>query len=225
MKDLIINKIQKKIGYFFKKKKIILKALTHSSESNNHNERLEFLGDSILNFIISNFLFKKFPLINEGEISRIKSNLINHKTLSKIAINFNLIKYIQLKQKKLNNYNYYKKPILANIIEALIGGIYLDSNINTVEKKILFWYDKYIKKIKLSIKNKDYKTILQEILQKKKIKLPHYSIYKIKGKLHNKKFLINCKINCFKKSFIGIGKTKRNAEQFVAKKIIKILEI
>ncbi|WMC19745.1 MAG: ribonuclease III [Enterobacteriaceae bacterium PC38] len=222
MKNLIIKEIQKKIGYRFKKKNLLLNALTYNS---NNNERFEFLGDSILNFIISNILFKKFPLINEGEMSRIRSNLINYKTLSKIAIKFNLIKYVKLKQKKINNYNHYKNLILSNIIEALIAGIYLDSNIYTIEQIILNWYNKYIIKIKLSILNKDYKTILQEILQKKKIKLPKYSIIKINGKTHNQKFIINCKINCFKKYFIGIGETKRNAEQYVAKKIIKMLGI
>ncbi|WMC20338.1 MAG: ribonuclease III [Enterobacteriaceae bacterium PSpyr] len=222
MKKKIIKEIQKKIGYYFKKKIILLKSLKYN---NNNNERLEFLGDSILNFIISNILFKKFPLINEGEMSRIRSNLINYKTLSKIANEFNLIKYIKFKQKKFSNYNHYKNLILSNIIEALIAGIYLDSNIYTIEKIILNWYNKYIKKIKLSILNKDYKTILQEILQKKKIKLPKYSIIKINGKIYNQKFIINCKINCFKKYFIGIGETKRSAEQCVAKKIIKILGI
>ncbi|WMC19151.1 MAG: ribonuclease III [Enterobacteriaceae bacterium PSpicST1] len=224
MNILIINIIQKKIGYFFKKKFFLLKALTHSSKNiNNNNERLEFLGDSIINFIVSNILYKKFPLINEGEISKIRSNLINHKTLFKISIKFNLIKYIKLNFKKLNNYN--KNSILVNTFEALIGSIFLDSNINTIELLILNWYNKKFKNIKLSIKNNDYKTILQEIIQKKNIKLPNYSLIKIKGKPHNQKFLIKCKINCFKKYFIGFGKTKCNTEQYIAKKIIKKMEI
>ncbi|XZR52878.1 MAG: ribonuclease III [Enterobacteriaceae bacterium] len=223
MKKKIIYKIQKKIGYFYKKKKLLLKALTYSDiNNNNNNERFEFLGDSILNFIISNILYKKFPLINEGELSRIRANLINHKTLYKIIIKFNIEKYIKLNFKKLNNYN--KKLILANTLESLIGSIFIDSNINTIEKLILNWYNKKIKKIKLSIINKDYKTILQEILQKKKIKLPYYSIIKKNGKSHNQKFIINCKINCFKNYFTGIGKTKQNTEQYIAKKIIKIME-
>ncbi|WMC18145.1 MAG: ribonuclease III [Enterobacteriaceae bacterium PSmelAO1] len=218
MKKIILNKIQKKIGYFFKKKTILLQALTYSNKNNNiNNERFEFLGDSILNFIISNILYKKFPLINEGEMSRIRSNLINHKILFTLAVKFNLIKYIKLNYKKLNNFN--KTYILTNILESLIGGIFLDSNINTTEQLVLKWYNK---KIKLLIKNKDYKTILQEFLQKNHIKLPYYSIIKKKKK---KYFIINCKINCFKKNFISIGKTKSNTEQYIAKKIIKILEI
>ncbi|BFI91146.1 ribonuclease III [Enterobacterales bacterium endosymbiont of Anomoneura mori] len=221
MNKLIINKIQKKLGYYFKNINFLFLALTHKSISKKHNERLEFLGDSILNFIISNILYKKFPLINDGEISKIKSDLINSKTLFKISIKLNLYKYIKINKNIFNNNNINIK-ILSNTFEAILGSIFLDSNINTIEKIIFNLYNKKIKKIFL-INNKDYKTFLQEILQKKYIKKPNYLIKK-KKKLFIQKIIINCKLNCFRKLFFGIGKNRNDAEQNVAKKIIQQME-
>ncbi len=212
-----MNKLQKKIKYKFKNKKIFKICLTHRSFNNNNNEKLEFLGDSILNFIITKIIYKKFSHKKEGYMTRLRSNLVNKKNLFKIAKNLKLNKYIYLGQCEIKMKGQYKKSILANTLESIIGGIYLDSkNINIVEKTIKYLFIK--NNILNKINKKDPKTILQEYLQKYKISLPKYYIYNKKGKDHEKIFTVHCKIN--NKITKGIGKNKKKAEQIAAKKAL-----
>ncbi len=211
-----INILERKIKYKFIKKKILILSLTHRSYSNFHNERLEFLGDSILNFIITKKIFKKYINIKEGLMTRIRSKLVNKNNLLKIANNLKLNKYIILGNGEKTQKS-YKKSILANTLEAIIGGIYIDcKNIKIIEKIInkLFFY-----KNNLNIKYdfKDYKTILQEYLQKLKLPLPMYYIKKKHGKDHKKIFIINCKINKLKKKTKGKGNNIKQAQQIAAK--------
>ncbi len=215
-----MNKLQKIIKYKFKNIKILKLCLTHRSFNKNHNEKLEFLGDSILNFIITKIIYKKFSNKKEGYMTRIRSNLVNKKNLFKIAKNIKLNKYISLGQCEIKMKGQFKKSILANTLEAIIGGIYLDSkNIIFVEKtiKILFLNNKIFKKTNW----KDPKTILQEYLQKYKISLPKYYIFNKKGKDHEKIFTVHCKIN--NKITKGKGKNKKKAEQIAAKKALSKL--
>ncbi|MCW5197251.1 ribonuclease III [Buchnera aphidicola] len=210
-----MQKLQKTLKYTFKKKKLLYQALTHRSANNQNNERLEFLGDSILSFVISNILYQNFPHFNEGNMSRIRSILVQGNTLSKIAYEFRLGSYIKLGQGELKNGDFHRESILANTIEAIIGSIFLDSDIHTVEKLILQWYHKRLQKInvKYYIK-KDPKTRLQEYLQSQHVSLPLYIIIQIYGEDHNQLFTICCQIN--KKKIIGVGSSRRKAEQDAA---------
>ncbi len=212
-----MKKLQKKIRYKFFKKKILILCLTHRSFNKYHNEKLEFLGDSILNFIITKIIYKKYLHKEEGYMTRIRSNLVNKKNLFKIAKNIKLNKYINLGKCEIKMKGQYKKSILANTLEAIIGGIYLDSNnINIVENTIKYLF--LNKKILNNKNKKDPKTILQEYLQKYKISLPKYYIYDKKGKDHEKIFTVHCKIkNNITK---GQGKNKKKAEQIAAKKAL-----
>jgi len=136
MHHTLINKFQKRLGYTFHKYELLLQALTHRSASNQHNERLEFLGDSILNYIISNALYQNFPYVNEGGMSRIRATLVRRSALVKIAHELSLGKYLFLGLGEIKNEGFYRESILANTVEALIGSIFLDSNIQITEKKI-----------------------------------------------------------------------------------------
>lgn len=153
--------LQKKLGYCFKQSDLLLTALTHRSFSNQHNERLEFLGDAILNYVIANILYRKYNNINEGEMSRIRSNLVCSRTLAVLAKEFNLGIYVKLGQGELKNGGYKRESILANTVEALIGGIFLDSNIQTIEILIENWYSIYLSWAHLKNRQKDPKTQLQ----------------------------------------------------------------
>ncbi len=216
-----INYLEKKIKYKFNNKKILFLSLTHRSYNNNHNERLEFLGDSILNFIITNKIYKKFYNFQEGIMTRIRSKLVNKNNLFKIANKIKLYKYIllgngEIKNNKKNN----KKSILANTLEAIIGAIFIDSkNIKITEKiiKYLFFKNQILN---TKYNYKDYKTLLQEYLQKIKLPLPKYYLGKIKGKDHKQIFTIYCKINNLNKISKGISYNKKNAEQIAAKNIL-----
>ncbi|CAL4320584.1 ribonuclease III [Buchnera aphidicola] len=213
MNYTMINKLQKTLGYTFEKEEILNQALTHRSASVKHNERLEFLGDSILSFVIANTLYRDFPYINEGDMSRMRATLVQGNTLAKIASEFSLGEYLQLGQGELKSGGFKRESILANTIEAIIGSIFIDSDIQIVEKLILKWYKKRLKTIDPKDLQKDSKTRLQEYLQSQNIPLPSYIITQIYGEAHNQLFTIQCKIYEIKGEFIGMGSSKRQAEQ------------
>ncbi|CAL4321395.1 ribonuclease III [Buchnera aphidicola] len=216
MTNFIINKLQKILGYKFKNKELLIQALTHRSASSQHNERLEFLGDSILSFIIANALYKYFPHINEGDMSRIRASLVCGHTLATIAYEFDLGEYLQLGQGELKSGGFRRESILANTIEALIGAIFLDSNIYKIEILILDWYKHRLKKINPINTKKDPKTRLQEYLQAKHLPLPSYLIVKVYGEAHNQLFTIHCEISGINENLIGVGSSRRRAEQDAA---------
>ncbi len=223
-----IKKLQKKLKYKFKNIKILYLSLTHRSYSDKHNERLEFLGDSILNFVITKKIFTFLKFKTEGYMTRIRSNLVNGKNLLKIAKNLKLNKYIFLGQGEIKMKGQYKKSILSNTVEALIGGIFVDSNnIAIIENIINKLFFKKKTKLCLQQNKKDFKTILQEYLQKFKLQLPKYFVIKKEGKDHEKIFTVCCKIQIFslKKLAKGTGNNKKKAEQIAAKKILLKLKV
>ncbi|MFI4847421.1 MAG: ribonuclease III [Candidatus Makana argininalis] len=223
--NFIKHNLQNKIGYFFKKKKFFIQALTHRSAGKQHNERLEFLGDAILNYVITSALYKKFILINEGDMSRMRSSLVKENTLAEIAKKFNLGECLKMGQGEIKNCGSNRKSVLSDAIEALIGSIFLDSNINTVEKIILNWYKIKLNKISPGDKQKDYKTKLQEYLQKIHLPLPNYLIFKINYTSSYQEFIIYCNIIGIIQPVLGYGFSRRYAEQNAAKKALKILNI
>lgn len=215
---------QKRIGYYFDNINILTQALTHRSANCKNNERLEFLGDSILNYIISYFLYRFSPSINEGNMSRIRSFLVCDNTLAAIAKEFNIGKYLNLGPGEFKNGGFNRVSILADAMEAIIGGIFLDSNICTTRKLVLNWYKERLNKINPNDKNKDFKTRLQEHLQEKHLPLPMYFITQITGEAHAQKFTIHCKISEIKNPIIGNGSSRREAEQAAAEQALRLLE-
>ncbi|XBC39451.1 MAG: ribonuclease III [Buchnera aphidicola (Nurudea shiraii)] len=212
----VIQKLQKILGYTFSRKKLLIQALTHRSANKKHNERLEFLGDSILSFVIANALYHDFPDVNEGDMSRMRATLVRGNTLAQIANEFNLGYYLQLGQGELKSGGFKRESILANTIEAIIGSIFLDSNLNIVEKLILKWYKKRLEIISPGDTQKDPKTRLQEHLQSKHLPLPEYVVKKVYGEAHNQLFTIYCEITGIHEKSIGIGSSRRKAEQEAA---------
>ncbi|XBC42509.1 MAG: ribonuclease III [Buchnera aphidicola (Meitanaphis elongallis)] len=216
----VVRKLQKILGYNFIKKNLLIQALTHRSANSKHNERLEFLGDSILSFVIANALYHYFPNVNEGDMSRMRATLVRGNTLAKIAYEFNLGNYLQLGQGELKSGGFRRESILANTIEALIGSIFLDSNLKTVEKLILKWYKKRLEKISPGDTQKDPKTRLQEYLQSKHLPLPAYLVEQVYGEAHNQLFTIYCEITGMDEKSIGIGSSRRKAEQEAAQSVL-----
>ncbi|BBA85149.1 ribonuclease III [Candidatus Nardonella dryophthoridicola] len=214
---------KKIIKYNFKNKNLILKSITHKSFSKINNEKLELLGDSILNFIITKIIYKKYTNLNEGEISNLRSILVKSSTLSKIAKKLKINYFIIISEKKNTK---IENSILENVLEAIIGAIFLDSkNIYIIEKFIKKIYYYYFNNIKKIIKNnKNFKSELQNYLQNYKISLPIYKILEIKKKINKYNFVILCKINNLSISEYGYGINKQTAEQNAAKKILNILK-
>lgn len=224
MNLIVIKKLQKFIGYTFTDKSLLKHALTHRSASIKHNERLEFLGDSILSFIIAKALYHHFPDINEGGMSRMRATLVRGNTLAEIACEFSLGTYLKLGQGEQKSGGFRRESILANTMEAIIASIFLDSNIYTVEKIVLKWYKNRFKKIRPYGTQKDPKTKLQEFLQSKHLPLPIYYIGQIYGEAHNQIFTIYCEISIFQDPLIGIGSSRRKAEQDAANNALTKLE-
>ncbi|XOD70285.1 MAG: ribonuclease III [Sodalis sp. (in: enterobacteria)] len=224
MNSILLKKLQKKLGYFFKQRDLLLQSLTHRSANSEHNERLEFLGDSILSFVIANALYQRFPCIDEGDMSRMRAALVCGKTLAEIAREIGLGECLRLGSGELKNGGCYRESILANTVEALIGGVFLDSDIQTVEKQILDWYFIRLDKISPGDKQKDPKTRLQEYLQRLHFPLPTYLLLQMRGKAHNLKFIVNCQVSGLIQPVFGDGSSRRKAEQVAAEKALKLLE-
>ncbi|CUX95628.1 Ribonuclease 3 [Candidatus Mikella endobia] len=221
----LINSLQKKIGYYFQQHDLLLQALTHRSANINHNERLEFLGDSILNYVIANAIYQRFPNADEGNMSRMRATLVRGKTLTEIAKELNLGNCLLLGPGELKSGGFYRDSILANTVEALFGSVFLDSDIKTVEKIILKWYQTRLTKIIPGDTQKDSKTRLQEYLQRRHLPLPIYMMVQIHGDAHDQNFIIHCQVSGLIQTVIGNGLSRRKAEQNAAKQALKLLNI
>jgi len=211
------------IHYTFQDESLMMMALTHRSFNAQHNERLEFLGDSILSFLIAQELYQRFPKIDEGDLSRLRAQLVKESSLSSIATSMGLGDFIQLGEGELKSAGWRRPSILADTLEAMIGAIYLDAGIEPAHQFVLRFFEKQLNEIDPKIIQKDAKTLLQELLQSQKSDLPIYTVVSIEGEAHSQSFTIECII---KKSNIktqGIGQSRRIAEQEAASKAYQLM--
>lgn len=221
-----ISKFEDTINYTFKNKSYILEALTHSSYSNENknykfNERLEFLGDSVLSIVISDYLFKKEKNLPEGELTKLRANIVCEESLSEVAAQINLGEFLLLGKGEEATGGRERISILADALEAVIAAIYLDGGLEEA-KRFIFEYMEQI--IENSIKGKifrDYKTYLQEILQSKGEQNIWYKLIEEKGPDHNKRFVMEVGVND-EVLGVGEGKSKKDAEQVAAKSALKL---
>ena len=211
------------IHYTFSDATFMIMAVTHRSFSAQHNERLEFLGDSVLSFLIAEELYKRFPRIDEGDLSRLRAQLVKESSLSGIATSIGLGDFIRLGEGELKSAGWRRPSILADTFEAIIGAIYFDGGIEPTHQFILRFFEKQLNEIDPKLIQKDPKTLLQELLQSKKSDLPIYSVVSIEGEAHSQTFTIECII---KKSDIktqGVGNSRRIAEQEAASKAYQLM--
>ncbi|MCL1141427.1 ribonuclease III [Shewanella gaetbuli] len=212
------------LGYEFNDIKLLTQALTHRSAANKHNERLEFLGDSILSIIISDALYHQFPKATEGDLSRMRASLVKGDTLTLIAKEFKLGDYLFLGPGELKSGGFRRESILADAVEAIIGAVYLDADIEACRKLLLNWYQKRLADIKPGINQKDPKTILQEHLQGFKKPLPEYQVVKVEGEAHDQTFTVECRITDLADVVIGVAGSRRKAEQLAAAQVLELLK-
>ncbi len=218
-----LNILQKKLGHTFNDEAMLVRALTHRSAGSRHNERLEFLGDSILSMVIADALFHRFPKVNEGDMSRMRATLVREKTLAELAREFELGEYLILGPGELKSGGYRRESILTDAVEALIGAIYLDTDIGRIQQLLLAWYDERLNDIQPGIDQKDPKTRLQELLQGKRKPLPTYTVVDVIGEAHNQKFTVHCQIDGVPEPVVGIGTSRRKAEQSAAEHALDIM--
>ncbi|MEH6451727.1 MAG: ribonuclease III [Psychromonas sp.] len=222
MKETELKRLEKRIAYNFSNFDLLKQALTHRSALGDHNERLEFLGDSILSFAISTDLYLRFPKVNEGDLSRMRATLVCGKMLAEIGREFQLSDCLILGPGELKSGGFRRDSIIADGVEAIIGAVYLDSSIDVVEKLILKWFASRLNSIEPGISQKDPKTRLQEHLQSRKQPLPIYEVLEIKGEAHNQRFTMGCIIEGLQ-SVQGQGTSRRKAEQIAAEKMLEAL--
>ena len=216
MKENFIN-LEKKINYSFKNKIYLSTALTHSSKSKNNNERLEYLGDAVINLAISDYLIKNFTDLDEGSLSILRSNLVSRATLSKVASQLGLESYLKIGKSLLNQEN-KKISIYGNAFEAIIGGIYLDKDFSQAASVVINLLEKEIESLKKN-KTKDKKTLLQGELQQRKVDLP---VYKLNYE-NDESFNVICEVRELDLLSEGQGKNKKEAEQNAAANLLKKL--
>lgn len=218
------NVLARKLGHSFVDSELMLLALTHRSFSGKNNERLEFLGDAILNFVVGEALFRRFPQAREGQLSRLRAKLVREETLAVLARYFDIGNYLRLGSGELKSGGFRRDSILADAMEALIGAIYLDAGMDEARKRILDWLDNEFKTLTLVDTNKDPKTRLQEFLQSRGADLPCYEVTNIEGEPHERTFYVECYIALLDKKTRGKGSNRRLAEQQAADRAIDLLE-
>lgn len=218
-----IGALSKRLGYQFNEPQLLLQALTHRSAKGLHNERLEFLGDSILGFVIAEALYDKFPKENEGDLTRMRSSLVKGVTLAEIARNFDLGDHLILGPGELKSGGHRRESILEDAVEAIIGAVYLDADIKTCKSLVLTWFESRLSAIKPGHAQKDPKTRLQEYLQGRKIPLPVYEVINTTGQSHNQEFTIRCTTDEIDSEVISKGASRRKAEQAAAEKVLNLI--
>ena len=183
------------------------------------------MGDSILNFVIADDLFARFPQAKEGELSRLRARMVKGVTLSEVARELGLGDYLRLGSGELKSGGYRRDSILADAVEAIIGAIYLDSDMETARGFILSWFKTRLEKLDLNETLKDSKTRLQEFLQSRRFALPTYELIKVQGEAHDQTFYIDCTVAGLAKPAKGVGSSRRQAEQEAAKNALLELQV
>jgi len=219
-----INALLKKLEYTFSDISLLDEALTHRSYSSKNNERLEFLGDGILNFVIAHELFKSYPDVQEGDLSRLRANLVNKDSLAEIAGHLELGEVIKLGSGELKSGGFRRPSILADAVESILGAVYCDGGFEPCRELIIRLYAKRLA-LSMDLQSlKDPKTQLQELLQSRRFSLPDYQVTNITGQAHAQVFHVRCSIKKMNIEVNGEGKSRRKAEQVAADRAIVQVE-
>lgn len=212
-----VTVLQNKLGHLFTDVTLLQRALTHRSHGSIHNERLEFLGDSVLNCAVASLLFERYDTLDEGDLSRLRANLVKQQSLYEIAQRLELSQCLRLGEGELKSGGFRRPSILADTLEALFGAIFLDAGFDTARSVICSLYVPILESVDPATLGKDAKTLLQEYLQSKKIMLPQYNVVATHGAAHNQEFEVECVIPKLEIQVLGTGKSRRAGEQVAAK--------
>lgn len=218
-----LNTLMQSLNYKFQHLNWLEEALTHRSKHSINNERLEFLGDSILGFLIADQLYLKFPEASEGELSRSRASLVKGETLSKLALRLNIGEYLRLGPGELKSGGFRRHSTLADAFEAVIGAIYRDGGMDAASAFVENQFKELLSEIKPDQSLKDPKTRLQEYLQARRYELPVYSIESTTGSVHEQVFEVSCVVESLSLSSNGSGSSRRKAEQMAAEKMLNLI--
>lgn len=215
------TELESRLGHKFSAPKLLAQALTHRSHSTPHNERLEFLGDSVLNCAVAHLLHERYTKLDEGDLSRLRSNLVKQQTLYEVAQRIELARHLRLGEGELKSGGFRRPSILADTLEALFGAVFLDGGFLAARAAIAKLYHPIMETVDPQTLGKDAKTLLQEYLQGRKIALPTYNVVATHGAAHNQEFEVECVIPKLDIRVTGGGASRRSAEQQAAKKALE----
>ena len=213
---LLSQRLQQALGYTFNRADLLVQALTHRSYGAVNNERLEFLGDSVLNCSVARALYDAFPEVPEGSLSRLRANLVRQETLAEIAAGLKLGDTLLLGEGELKSGGFRRPSILADALESLFGAIFLDAGFDEAQRVVRGLFDPLVAKIDPKASGKDAKTQLQEILQSRRLPLPDYRLVNTRGEAHDQSFIVECVLAKPSLCTRGVGKSRRAAEQAAA---------
>jgi ribonuclease-3 len=215
-----LSPLESRLRYEFRNAELLRQALTHRSHSSTHNERLEFLGDSVLNCAVAALLFQRFGKLDEGDLSRVRANLVKQQSLYEIAQALNISEGLRLGEGELRSGGFRRPSILADTLEAVLGAVFLDGGFDAAQTVIKRLYVPILDHIDPRTLGKDAKTLLQEYLQGHKIALPTYTVVATHGAAHNQQFEVECTVPKLDVKVSGSGASRRAAEQAAAKKAL-----
>lgn len=220
-----LKTLEQRLGYRFVSPEMLQQAVTHRSHGAVHNERLEFLGDAILNCTIAQLLFDKYTRFDEGDLSRLRANLVKQSSLAEIAERIALSEFMRLGEGERKSGGFRRPSILADALEATIGAVFVDGGFEAARGVIGRLFDPVIKVMDPKTLGKDSKTLLQEYLQGKRLPLPIYSVVETRGAAHNQEFEVECAIPKLNISVRGSGRSRRAAEQSAANQAFEAAQV
>jgi ribonuclease-3 len=215
--------LQDRLHYRFQNPEHLLQALTHRSFGQPHNERLEFLGDSILNFCVAALLYSRYEALDEGDLSRVRANLVRQPSLVTLAQQLNLGSCLRLGEGELKSGGVRRPSILADALEAVLGAVYLDGGFEAAQSLVARWFAPILQSIDPATLGKDAKTLLQERLQSQRQALPVYTVIATHGAAHDQLFEVQCAVSSEDLVVSGQGASRRAAEQAAALKALECL--
>ncbi len=207
------------LGYTFRQPELLEEALTHRSASTRNNERLEFLGDALLNMVIAEYLFQRYPKASEGELSRLRASLVKGETLAELARDLKLGDWLRLGLGELKSGGFRRESILSDAMEAIFGAVYLDNGLVACRDLILHLYRDCLARLASASDLKDPKTRLQEYLQARQQALPVYNVLEIRGEPHAQSFMVECVVA--ESRSVALGSSRRKAEQEAARQLLE----
>jgi ribonuclease-3 len=210
------ERLQQRLGRSFSKPELLSQALTHRSHGNPHNERLEFLGDGVLNCVIAAALFERFPRAKEGDLSRMRASLVRQESLARLAQDLGIGDMLKLGEGELKSGGFSRPSILADALEAVFGALFLDGGFDAARDAINVLYAPSLAALDPKAVDKDSKTLLQELLQSRRIALPKYTVVATAGAAHDQRFEVECLVPELDVRTSGSGTSRRIAEQEAA---------
>jgi ribonuclease-3 len=221
---MALSALEQRLGYAFRVPELLEQAVTHRSHGAVHNERLEFLGDAVLNCTIAQLLFQKYARLDEGDLSRLRANLVKQQSLADIAERLGLSDFLRLGEGEMKSGGFRRPSILADTIEAIFGAILVDGGFEPARDTIAKMFEPVLKTMDPKTLGKDAKTLLQEYLQGKRLPLPLYTVVETRGAAHNQEFEVECAIQKLEINVRGIGRSRRAAEQLAAKQAFDLAQ-